>query len=131
MIQLAWRDVWSPTFPHQPGQIALRLPLLRTNRLHVNVGCDLQAGVTQELLHDFLVLAICVQESSKCVAKRVIRDLLRHAGTLECCLAVISGYIPEFVDSWAANPAVEKIWMSIFTPQRVSVSIVFPVRCPL
>jgi hypothetical protein len=29
-----------------------------------------------------------------------------------------SGYIPEFVDFWSANPAVEKIWMSIFTPQR-------------
>ena len=28
-----------------------------------------------------------------------------------------SGYIPEFVDFWVANPAVEKIWMSIFTPQ--------------
>jgi len=29
-----------------------------------------------------------------------------------------SGYIPEFVDFWSANPSVEKIWMSIFTPQR-------------
>jgi len=27
-------------------------------------------------------------------------------------------YIPEFIDFWAANRAVEKIWMSIFTPQR-------------
>jgi hypothetical protein len=29
-----------------------------------------------------------------------------------------SGYIPEFVDFWSSNPAVGKIWMSIFTPQR-------------
>jgi hypothetical protein len=28
------------------------------------------------------------------------------------------GYNPEFVDFRAANPAVERIWMSIFTPQR-------------
>ena len=27
-------------------------------------------------------------------------------------------YLPEFVDFWSANSAVEKIWMSIFTPQR-------------
>jgi hypothetical protein len=28
------------------------------------------------------------------------------------------GYIEEFVDFWSANSNVEKIWMSIFTPQR-------------
>jgi hypothetical protein len=33
------------------------------------------------------------------------------------------GYIPEFVDFWAANPAVEKIWMSIFTPQRGAANV--------
>ena len=34
-----------------------------------------------------------------------------------------SGYIPEFIGFWAANPAVEKIWMSIFTPQRGAANI--------
>jgi len=29
-----------------------------------------------------------------------------------------SGYIEEFVDLWSANSSIEKIWMSIFTPQR-------------
>jgi hypothetical protein len=33
------------------------------------------------------------------------------------------GYIPEFVDFWSANPAVEKIWMSIFTPQRGATNV--------
>jgi len=32
-------------------------------------------------------------------------------------------YIPEFIDFWSANPAVEKIWMSIFTPQRGASNI--------
>ena len=38
--------------------------------------------------------------------------------TITSAMVKRSEYIPEFVDFWAANPAVEKIWMSIFTPQR-------------
>jgi hypothetical protein len=34
-----------------------------------------------------------------------------------------SGYIPEFVAFWSANPAVKKIWMSIFTPQRGAANV--------
>ena len=34
-----------------------------------------------------------------------------------------SDYIPEFVSFWSANPAVEKIWMSIFTPQRGATNV--------
>jgi hypothetical protein len=29
-----------------------------------------------------------------------------------------TGYIPEFIEFWSANPNVKKIWMSIFTPQK-------------
>jgi len=38
--------------------------------------------------------------------------------TITSAMVKRSGYIPEFVAFWSANPAVEKIWMSIFTPQR-------------
>jgi hypothetical protein len=34
-----------------------------------------------------------------------------------------SGYLTDFVDFWSANPAVEKIWMSIFTPQRGAANV--------
>jgi MoaA/NifB/PqqE/SkfB family radical SAM enzyme len=37
--------------------------------------------------------------------------------TITSAMVKRSGYLPEFVDFWSANPAVEKIWMSIFTPQ--------------
>jgi len=38
--------------------------------------------------------------------------------TITSAMVKRSGYIPEFVAFWSANPSVEKIWMSIFTPQR-------------
>jgi hypothetical protein len=34
-----------------------------------------------------------------------------------------TGYLPEFVDFWSANRNVERIWMSIFTPQRGAANI--------
>jgi len=53
---------------------------------------------------------------------RILRHIQGHHIAVHCTVtsAMVkrSGYIPEFVDFWSANPAVEKIWMSIFTPQR-------------
>lgn len=53
--------------------------------------------------------------------ERNLRNIQGHQIAVHCILtsAMVqrSGYIPEFVDFWVANPAVEKIWMSIFTPQ--------------
>ena len=43
--------------------------------------------------------------------------------TITSAMVKRSGYIPEFVDYWSANPAVEKIWMSIFTPQRGAANV--------
>src|SRR5271170_2088751 len=54
--------------------------------------------------------------------ERILRHIQGHHIAVHCTItsAMVkrSGYIPEFVDFWSANPAVEKIWMSIFTPQR-------------
>jgi MoaA/NifB/PqqE/SkfB family radical SAM enzyme len=38
--------------------------------------------------------------------------------TITSAMVKRSGYIEEFVDLWSANSSIEKIWMSIFTPQR-------------
>ncbi len=43
--------------------------------------------------------------------------------TITSAMVKRSGYLPEFVDFWSANPAVEKIWMSIFTPQRGAANV--------
>jgi MoaA/NifB/PqqE/SkfB family radical SAM enzyme len=53
---------------------------------------------------------------------RIIRNIEGQHATVHCTItsAMVKreGYIAEFVDFWSANPNVEKIWMSIFTPQR-------------
>ena len=54
--------------------------------------------------------------------ERILRNIEGQRVTVHCTItsAMVKreGYIAEFVDFWSANPNVEKIWMSIFTPQR-------------
>lgn len=54
--------------------------------------------------------------------ERILRNIQGHHIAVHCTInsAMVKrrGYISEFVDFWSAIPAVEKIWMSIFTPQR-------------
>src|SRR5262249_39384792 len=56
--------------------------------------------------------------------ERILRNIEGHHVAVHCTItsAMVkrSGYIPDFVDFWSSNPAVGKIWMSIFTPQRNS-----------
>jgi MoaA/NifB/PqqE/SkfB family radical SAM enzyme len=59
--------------------------------------------------------------------ERILRNIQGHHIAVHCTItsAMVkrSGYLPEFVDFWADNPAVEKIWMSIFTPQRGAANV--------
>ena len=59
--------------------------------------------------------------------ERILGNIRGHHISVHCTItsAMVKrgGYIPEFIDFWAANPAVEKIWMSIFTPQRGASNI--------
>jgi MoaA/NifB/PqqE/SkfB family radical SAM enzyme len=54
--------------------------------------------------------------------ERILRNIEGQHATVHCTItsAMVKrdGYIDEFVDFWSANANVEKIWMSIFTPQR-------------
>lgn len=59
--------------------------------------------------------------------ERILRNIEGHHIAVHCTItsAMVrrTGYIPEFVDLWSANPNVEKIWMSIFTPQVGATNI--------
>jgi MoaA/NifB/PqqE/SkfB family radical SAM enzyme len=59
--------------------------------------------------------------------ERILRHIQGHHIAVHCTITSAmmkrSGYLSEFVDFWAANPAVEKIWMSIFTPQRGAANV--------
>jgi MoaA/NifB/PqqE/SkfB family radical SAM enzyme len=61
--------------------------------------------------------------------ERILRNIEGHHITVHCTITAAMmtrlGYLPEFVRFWSENPAVGKIWMSIFTPQRGA----FDVEC--
>ena len=54
--------------------------------------------------------------------ERILRHIQGQHVAVHCTItsAMVkrSAYLPEFIAFWSANPNVEKIWMSIFTPQR-------------
>jgi MoaA/NifB/PqqE/SkfB family radical SAM enzyme len=59
--------------------------------------------------------------------ERILRNIQGQHIAVHCTITSAmmkrSGYISDFVDFWSANPAVEKIWMSAFTPQRGAVNV--------
>jgi MoaA/NifB/PqqE/SkfB family radical SAM enzyme len=54
--------------------------------------------------------------------ERILRHIQGQHVAVHCTItsAMVKrrAYLPEFIAFWSANPDVEKIWMSIFTPQR-------------
>jgi MoaA/NifB/PqqE/SkfB family radical SAM enzyme len=60
---------------------------------------------------------------------KILRNIQGQHVAIHCTItsAIVQrpGYLREFVEFWSENPAVERIWMSIFTPQRGTD----PVEC--
>jgi MoaA/NifB/PqqE/SkfB family radical SAM enzyme len=60
---------------------------------------------------------------------KVLRNIRGHHVAIHCTITSAMmqrpGYLGDFVAFWSANRDVEKIWMSIFTPQRGTS----PVEC--
>jgi MoaA/NifB/PqqE/SkfB family radical SAM enzyme len=54
--------------------------------------------------------------------ERIVRNIQGQHVVVHCTITSAmlkrADYISEFVEFWSANANVEKIWMSIFTPQR-------------
>jgi organic radical activating enzyme len=54
--------------------------------------------------------------------ERILRNIRGHQVVVHCTVSSAmlqrDEYLREFVVFWSANSAVQKIWMSIFTPQR-------------
>jgi hypothetical protein len=59
--------------------------------------------------------------------ERILRHIQGHHIAVHCTItsAMVkrNSYLSDFVDFWSANPAVEKIWFSIFTPQRGAADV--------
>ncbi len=56
------------------------------------------------------------------VYERILENIRGHRITVHCTITRQMtgrpGYLAEFVEFWSAREEVEKIWMSIFTPQK-------------
>lgn len=56
------------------------------------------------------------------VYEKILRNIQGQHVAIHCTITAVmvqrAGYLQEFVDFWSANPAAEKIWMSVFTPQK-------------
>lgn len=54
--------------------------------------------------------------------ERILKNIEGQHVAVHCTItgAMVkrAGYLREFIEFWSANPDVERIWMSIFTPQR-------------
>lgn len=61
--------------------------------------------------------------------EKILRNIQGQHVAIHCTItsAILNrpGYLREFLAFWCPNPAVEKVWMSLFTPQRNSE----PVEC--
>jgi MoaA/NifB/PqqE/SkfB family radical SAM enzyme len=57
---------------------------------------------------------------------RIFKNIAGHSITVHCTatrqLTTKPGYLEEFVDLWSRRPEVEKIWVSLYTPQLGEVS---------
>lgn len=64
--------------------------------------------------------------------ERILHNIEGHHVAIHCTItsAMVkrTAYLPEFLDFWSANPWVEKIWMSMFTPQRGAENVECPTR---
>ncbi len=53
--------------------------------------------------------------------EKILRNIQGHRVAVHCTITSLmirqEKYLDEFLAFWVANPAVEKVWMSIFTPQ--------------
>jgi MoaA/NifB/PqqE/SkfB family radical SAM enzyme len=57
--------------------------------------------------------------------ERIIKNIAGSRVTIHCTItaqiASRPGYLEEFLNLWSANPAIRKIWFSLFTPQKGAV----------
>ena len=57
---------------------------------------------------------------------RILKNIQGHHITVHCTITrqqiQQQGYLERFIEFWSAQPAAEKIWMSLYTPQKNEIS---------
>lgn len=52
------------------------------------------------------------------ILKNIVGSRITIHSTITAQIASRPGYLEEFLAFWSANPAIKKVWFSLFTPQR-------------
>jgi sulfatase maturation enzyme AslB (radical SAM superfamily) len=85
----------------------------KLSHLHISVSID---GLQPE--HD--------ERRKPATYDRILKHIEGHHVTVHCTVtrqqSRREGYLEEFVKFWSANPNVEKLWISLYTPQVGEVS---------
>jgi organic radical activating enzyme len=55
------------------------------------------------------------------ILKNIVGAQVTIHSTITSQIASRAGYLEEFLTFWSANPAIRKIWFSLFTPQRGAI----------
>jgi MoaA/NifB/PqqE/SkfB family radical SAM enzyme len=111
------------------------LPLLSTRGLHVQVVTSAVREIPAAW-HTIPRLSLVVSidglqpehdvRRAPATYDRILKHIVGHSITVHCTvtrqLVNRAGYIEEFLRIWSARPEVEKIWVSLYTPQIGEVS---------
>ncbi len=134
---------------HKPHNVSLigGEPLVRCRELEILIPRMLDAGVHVQLVTSAVrqipIAWSTLQDLQICVSidglqpehdarrkpatyERILKNIAGHHITVHCTITRQQlsrpGYLEEFIQFWSAQPAVEKIWISLYTPQKGEVS---------
>jgi organic radical activating enzyme len=123
-------------------ELGVLLPILAKRGIHVQVVTSAVREIPAEWrgLHR-LSISVSIDglqpehdvRRTPATYDRILKHIVGHTITVHCTItrqqAKRPGYIDEFLRFWSARPEVEKIWISLYTPQigEVSEEILTPV----
>jgi MoaA/NifB/PqqE/SkfB family radical SAM enzyme len=116
-------------------ELNILLPLLSKRGLHVQVVTSAVREIPAEW-HTIPRVSLVVSidglqpehdaRRTPATYERILKHIAGHSITVHCTVTRQqvnrAGYLEEFLRIWSARPEVEKIWMSLYTPQIGEVS---------
>jgi MoaA/NifB/PqqE/SkfB family radical SAM enzyme len=111
------------------------LPILAKRRMHVQLVTSAVRPIPadwRKLARLSIVVSIDGLQPEHDVRRapatyeRILKNIVGHQITVHCTVTrqqvTRPGYLDEFLSFWSHRPAVEKIWISLYTPQIGEVS---------
>jgi sulfatase maturation enzyme AslB (radical SAM superfamily) len=116
-------------------EITQLLPELERRNIHTQIVTSAVSAIPREWRRtNLLNLVVSIdglqpdhdRRRAPATYQRILRNIQGHAITVHCTvtgqMTRRSDYFKEFVGFWAEQPEVQKIWMSLYTPQKGETS---------